>query len=134
MAELFKHRTQAEMAANKLKHFAQAQRLMILSFLLGGERNVSEIDGATAIGQPALSQQLAALRKAELVSTRREGTQIYYSLADEGVEICIRCIQMMTGDNPSIDALITKNPARLIGNDSSQAENSGVAGFARMIP
>lgn len=60
MSNLYKDRALADIAADKLKVYAQPQRLMILSFLLDGEKSVSDIDEATAIGQPALSQQLAA--------------------------------------------------------------------------
>ena len=74
--------------AEKLRVYAQPQRLMVLSYLLEGERTVSQIDAATAIGQPALSQQLAELRRNELVRTRREAKQVFYSLADDTVALC----------------------------------------------
>ena len=48
-------REAAEGAAELLKVYAQPQRLMILSCLLGGPRVVSEIEACTGIGQPALS-------------------------------------------------------------------------------
>ena len=64
-------RSDADAIAEQLRIFAQPQRLMILAELLGGERSVGEIEAATAIGQPALSQQLAELRRAALVDTRR---------------------------------------------------------------
>ena len=78
MKAFFESRDRADDATEKLKIFAQPQRLMILSYLLKGESSVSEIDMATNIGQPALSQQLAALRRADVVKTRREGKQIWY--------------------------------------------------------
>ncbi len=98
MKALYQDRARAEAAVDRLKVFAQPQRLMILSYLLAGERTVSEIDEATGIGQPALSQQLAELRRKELVRTRRQGTQIFYALADETVELCVRCIEAMLGE------------------------------------
>ena len=85
MKTLWQSRAQADIAADKLRRFAQPQRLMILSLLLEGEKSVTEIDMASGIGQPALSQQLAELRKAELVTTRRQAKQVYYSLADDTV-------------------------------------------------
>ncbi|HQT39162.1 MAG TPA: metalloregulator ArsR/SmtB family transcription factor, partial [Acidocella sp.] len=69
MTAIYESREAANAATEKLKIYAQPQRLMILSNLIAGERTVSEIDEATGIGQPALSQQLAALRRAELVET-----------------------------------------------------------------
>jgi DNA-binding transcriptional ArsR family regulator len=79
-------RDQADKMVEQLKTLAQPQRLMILATLLGGERAVGEIEVATGIGQPALSQQLAELRRADLVATRREARQIFYSIASEVVE------------------------------------------------
>ncbi|HCL60793.1 MAG TPA: transcriptional regulator, partial [Acinetobacter sp.] len=46
------------------------------------EMNVQQIELQTDIHQPTLSQQLTVLRKAEMVSTRREGKQIFYQLSD----------------------------------------------------
>jgi DNA-binding transcriptional ArsR family regulator len=63
MKAFWQSREQADFAADKLRKFAQPQRLMILSVLREGEKSVTEIDLATRIGQPALSQQLAELRK-----------------------------------------------------------------------
>lgn len=93
MMPLYRNREAALAACDKLRVFAQPQRLMILSCLLRGERNVGDIADVTGIGQPALSQQLAELRKAELVRTRREAKQICYALADEEVALCVRNLE-----------------------------------------
>jgi DNA-binding transcriptional ArsR family regulator len=95
MTSLYQDRSAAVAISEKLKIFAQPQRLMILSFLLSGEFSVSSIDEATGIGQPALSQQLAALRHADLVTTRRDAKQVYYSLADDQIAACIRNIEAL---------------------------------------
>lgn len=70
-----------EQASRLLKVLANQDRLMILCTLVEGERNVSELEEIIQIRQPTLSQQLARLRADDLVSTRREGKAIYYSLA-----------------------------------------------------
>ena len=64
MTAIHQSRAIADAAVEKLRVFAQPQRLMILSYLLGGERQVADIEAATGVTQPALSQQLAALRLA----------------------------------------------------------------------
>ena len=97
MMAIYEHRALADAAAERLRIYAQPQRLMILSCLLRGERTVGEIDAATGIGQPALSQQLAELRRAELVRTRREAKQVFYDLADEKVGLCVRSMEAMFG-------------------------------------
>lgn len=67
--------------ADLLKAIAHGTRLQILSALQGAERAVGEIETMTGIAQPGLSQQLGVLRKAELVATRREGKQVFYSVS-----------------------------------------------------
>jgi DNA-binding transcriptional ArsR family regulator len=49
--------------------------------LIDGEKSVSEIEHMLKLRQPAVSQQLARLRADGLVDTRRNGKNIYYSLA-----------------------------------------------------
>lgn len=68
-----------------LKALANRSRLIILCDLHGGERSVSEIAGSVGLSQSALSQHLARLREDRLVITRREGTTIFYGLADQRV-------------------------------------------------
>ncbi|MBS3961286.1 MAG: helix-turn-helix transcriptional regulator [Sandarakinorhabdus sp.] len=99
MTALHASRELAVSVAEKLKLYAQPQRLMILSCLLAGERNVAAIGAATGIGQPALSQQLAELRRAGLVAHRREAREIRYTLADEGVASCVRTMEAVFGSN-----------------------------------
>lgn len=133
MTALFKNRQQAVKAADKLKVYAQPQRLMILSFLLRGERTVGEIDAVTGIGQPALSQQLAELRRNELVKTRRESKQIWYELADDKVCLCVRSMEAILGDdNGEVQQLL--NSSVLVKTQSGTVTpNAGAAGFARII-
>lgn len=64
-----------------LKVLANEDRLLLLCQLTQGERNVGELEALTGIRQPTLSQQLGVLRDEGLVSTRRMGKFIYYSLA-----------------------------------------------------
>lgn len=94
---LYASRVAADVAAERLKIYAQPQRLMILSRLIDGEHTVSEIDEATGIGQPALSQQLAELRRADIVKTRRASKLVYYRLAGDDVRVCVKGIEAMFG-------------------------------------
>lgn len=77
--------TQVDHVANRLKVLANPDRLKILCVLINGELNVQQIENSTDIHQPSLSQQLTVLRKNALVSTRREGKQIFYQLSDKNV-------------------------------------------------
>ena len=80
-----------------LKAVAHPVRLRILHVLAGAERNVGEIDGAAGIGQPTLSQQLAVLRKAGLVTTRKEAKLVYYSLERDRLDALAEAIGGLTG-------------------------------------
>ncbi len=71
----------AQQACRLLKVLSNPDRLMILCQLSQGEMRVGELEAALGIGQPTLSQQLTVLREEELVSTRREGKNIYYQLS-----------------------------------------------------
>ena len=58
-------------------------RLLILCLLADGEKSVTELESTLQLRQPTVSQQLARLRADELVTHRRDGKTIYYSLASE---------------------------------------------------
>jgi len=71
----------ARQASELLKALSHEVRLLILCFLIEGEKSVGEIEKLLDLRQPAVSQQLARLRADGLVETRRNGKSIYYSLA-----------------------------------------------------
>ena len=77
----------AAKAGGLLKVLANSDRLLLLcqmsqmSQMSQGEYCVSELEETTGIKQPTLSQQLSVLREEQMVSTRREGKQIFYSIA-----------------------------------------------------
>ena len=76
-------RDAADTVVTALKALANTDRLLILCHLAQQELNVSQIEEKTQIQQPTLSQQLMMLRKSDVVQTRRDGKQIYYSIKDE---------------------------------------------------
>ena len=75
--------SQAMDAAAYLKTLAHEGRLMILCHLGTGEKSVGELEDTLNVRQAAVSQMLARLRDEGLVSTRRDGKTIYYSLSDD---------------------------------------------------
>ncbi|MDQ9172420.1 metalloregulator ArsR/SmtB family transcription factor [Oxalobacteraceae bacterium R-40] len=70
-------------ATGLLKVLANQDRLLLLCQMTQGEYCVADLEELTGVKQPTLSQQLAILRQEELVNTRREGKQIFYSIASE---------------------------------------------------
>ncbi|WP_203583559.1 ArsR/SmtB family transcription factor [Sheuella amnicola] len=71
----------AEQACRLLKVLSNRDRLMILCQVAQGERCVGDIEESLGIVQPTLSQQLTVLREEGLVTTRREGKNIFYQVA-----------------------------------------------------
>jgi len=82
----------AREASEFLKALSHEVRLLILCFLVEGEKSVSEIEKMLKLRQPAVSQQLARLRADGLVETRRNGKNIYYSLARTEVRDVIQAL------------------------------------------
>lgn len=70
-------------ASNFLKAISHEGRLMILCHLASGEKSVTELEELLSARQAAVSQQLSRLRLEGLVTPRREGKVIYYSLKDD---------------------------------------------------
>ena len=76
---------QAKKASDLLKAMSHETRLVILCLLSEKERSVGEIEDILSMPQAAVSQQLARLRFDRLVTTRRDGRTVFYSLANEQV-------------------------------------------------
>lgn len=72
---------------------ADPKRLCVLESLAEGEISVTDLAARVACQVPNMSQHLAVLRSAGLVSTRREGSTVFYRLADPRVLEAYRLIQ-----------------------------------------
>ena len=82
----------AREAAEFLKALAHESRLQILCELADGEKPVGELEVALDIRQSTVSQQLARLRLEGLVTFRRDGKQVFYSLASDDVRKIIKVL------------------------------------------
>lgn len=102
-----------------LKAVAHPLRLRILRALAGTERSVGEIDDVAGIGQPALSQQLAVLRGAGLVLTRKEAKMVFYRLDEARLSVLTAALAALSGAARPVPSV-------------RQASPSGVAKFARI--
>ncbi|MBE0582058.1 ArsR/SmtB family transcription factor [Devosia sp.] len=83
--EIEKMEANADQATRLLTAMANSKRLLILCNLLDGEMNVTELGEKVGLGQSPLSQHLSKLRAWDFVKTRRDGQQVYYSVASEAV-------------------------------------------------
>lgn len=108
-----------EELVDALKALAHPVRLRIMQALTGTERNVGEIDDAAEIGQPTLSQQLAVLRNAGLVKTRKDAKLVYYRIDDGRLAKVVN----MAGELGGLSA----KPIRY-----SRQPAPGVANFAKL--
>ena len=76
---------QVDLAAEVFRMLSDATRVQLLWAMLDGEMPVNEL--ADAVGKPAagVSQHLAKLRMARLVSTRRQANQVFYRIESDHV-------------------------------------------------
>ena len=79
--------------ANVARALSDPKRLCVLETLATGERSVGELSRDVGCQVPNMSQHLAVLRNAGLVTSRREGSTILYRLADSRVLEAYRLIQ-----------------------------------------
>ena len=100
-------------------------RLAIVARLAAGEASVGEIAESAGQGLSITSQQLALLRKAELVTTRRAAKQVYYTLASERLSAVAAALAGFAGEAPQLQP--TSNP-------SPPDAHVGAAMFARVLP
>ena len=76
--------------AELFKAFGDTTRIRILFVLFEAEVCVCDLAEALHMTQSAISHQLAILRNSRLVKARREGKQVFYSLADDHVRTIIQ--------------------------------------------
>tara|TARA_A100001391_G_scaffold46046_1_gene27112 strand:- start:35683 stop:36027 length:345 start_codon:yes stop_codon:yes gene_type:complete len=112
--------TDDEMPVEELKALAHPVRMRILKILCEGERNVGEIEEIGGIGQPSLSQQLAILRQAGLVTTRREGKMVFYGVERAAFRQILECLTKICAKDENGEAMRTPTPS------------PGAANFARL--
>lgn len=72
--------------ADFFKVFGDSSRLKVLWALHQGELCVTHLAELLGMSAPAISHQLKILRQSHLVRTRRDGKNVYYSLADDHVQ------------------------------------------------
>ncbi len=84
-----------KMQADICKTMADPKRLMIVHELKEGELSVGELASHLSLPQANISQHLSLMRRRGIVTTRREGTSIYYRLASPRIaEACdtVQCV------------------------------------------
>ena len=84
------------------KAFSDQSRLTIMQLLSTGEMTVGQLTAKLGLAQPTVSRHLAVLRAADVVSDRRDGQQVFYSLNKKAVAFCCGgfcdCLKVETPD------------------------------------
>lgn len=78
-----------DLARSIFRALADPTRRQILQDLRDGEQTAGEIAGRFPISGPSISRHLSILRMAGLVSERREGNKIIYSVVAERLALCL---------------------------------------------
>lgn len=85
--------------ADFFKIFGDGTRVRILLALDSGEMCVCDISETLGMSMSAVSHQLRMLKDAKLVTSRREGRSIYYSLCDDHVRIVLETALEHVGED-----------------------------------
>jgi len=84
-------------AAAVARALADPKRLCVVERLADGERSVSDLSRDIGCQVPNMSQHLSVLRSAGLVVSRRDGSTVFYRLADDRVLEAYRLLQQVAG-------------------------------------
>jgi DNA-binding transcriptional ArsR family regulator len=98
-----------EMAAELFALLSTPTRLRIVCELCKGEKNVSELLNLIAVSQPNISQQLGMLYRGGVVGRRRVGSQVYYRIISERVQllsdaVCTEQAHALSRSRTALDA------------------------------
>ena len=96
-AELVVGDSERQRSATIARALSDPTRLCVLETLAKGERSVSDLSRDVGCQVPNMSQHLSVLRSAGLVAARRDGSTVYYRLADARVLEAYRLIQAIAG-------------------------------------
>jgi DNA-binding transcriptional ArsR family regulator len=111
------------------KALASGKRLELLDLLAQGERDVASLAAAADLGVTTASAHLQTLRQANLVTTRRDGTRILYSLAGRDVAGLFAQVRAIRSHLPDVEAAAwptsAKRPAGR-GNTAAAGETTTV--------
>jgi DNA-binding transcriptional ArsR family regulator len=117
-----------EEQAELLRVLGHPMRLAILKELTGGERSVGDVAERTGLGLSVLSQQLAILRKAALVSSRREAKQVFYAIDADQMKAARFILDALL---PASEAGDVREDTRPAGSPDANAR-LGAAMFAQV--
>jgi DNA-binding transcriptional ArsR family regulator len=85
-------------ASGCLRTIAHPHRLRMIQMLLGGSYTVGELADACNIPPSSASEHLGKMRDRGLLVGNRKGRMIYYSIAEDGLQSIMNCIEIRFGE------------------------------------
>ena len=104
-----------EMQAEICKTLANPTRLRILHALREGEKSVGELADLLGLRQSNLSQHLSIMRQAQILKTRKQGSNIYYSVAYPKINTACDLVRELLIESLGRRQELTKNLAAQLG-------------------
>lgn len=133
-ADLDAMKAQVPEVAELLRTIATPTRLLLLCQIAQGEPSVADLERDLGLRQPGLSQQLAELRRFDLVKTRRESRSIHYSIADPRVRTLLGALHaIFCGDGSGLPALGVEPASASPTPGAAHAPGTQAARFARVV-
>lgn len=103
----------AELIARRFRALGDPVRVRLLDGLRDGERTVNALADQLGAGQQNVSKHLSVLADAGMIARRKEGTHVYYRIADEGVfDLCEQICGSLHAQLSSLAALIVGTPTQ----------------------
>ena len=97
----------AELIARRFRALGDPLRIRLLDQLRDGEQTVNALAEQLGAGQQNISKHLAVLAEAAMVARRKEGTHVYYRIADDGVfALCEQVCGSLQSQLSTLTALI----------------------------
>ena len=113
-----------EKIACLFKAMAHPTRLRIVELLTRNVSCVDDLRAALGLKQPNISQHLAIMRGAQLVTFRRNGNRVCYGLADENLPIVVALLGSCGVRNPQEDRELEKLLGALRAHFAKNRENA----------
>jgi DNA-binding transcriptional ArsR family regulator len=103
----------AELIARRFRALGDPLRVRLLDLLRDGELSVNVLAEQLGAGQQNISKHLAVLTDAAMVSRRKDGTHVYYRIADDGVfALCEQVCGSLQQQLATLNALVSGSLTR----------------------
>jgi len=99
-----------QLHASVCKGFADPKRLILINALRDGERSVSDLCETTGISQSNASQHLSILKSKGLVTNRREGQRVFYSVTSPKINEALDLLREVMAEQLQLSVGVAVRP------------------------